>query len=408
MSNFTGKKIVLGVTGCIAAYKSAELVRQIVKQGGQVQVIMTESAGKFITPLTLQTLSGNPVTTGLFDLYEEKQIGHISLAQKADVLVISPATANSLGKVAAGIADDILSTVIMATKASVLFAPAMNVQMWENPIVQKNIQTLKGFGYHFIEPGWGDLACGDTGKGRLADVEDIMDAITSILSPKDFIGKQVIVTAGPTQESLDPIRYITNPASGKMGFKISQAFVHRGAWVTLISGPTVLSPPRNVNLIKVRTAQEMASAVEKYFDTADIVIKSAAVADYQPRQVSEHKIKKTAPNLRIELKRTSDILANLGKKKGKRILVGFAAETQDLLTNARKKLQEKNLDMIIANDVSREDMGFGSDFNQATLMLSDGTVENLNPMSKDDLAHRILDRIALLQKEADKFDPDDR
>lgn len=401
MSNFTGKEIVLGVTGCIAAYKSVELVRQIVKQGGQVNVIMTESACEFITPLTLQTLSGNPVTTGMFDLYEEKEIGHISLAQKADVLVISPATANSLGKVAGGIADDILSTVIMATKAPVLFTPAMNVNMWENPIVQKNIHALKSLGYHFIEPGWGDLACGSQGKGRLADVEDIIDEITRILSPKDFVGKQVIVTAGPTQEPLDPIRFITNPASGKMGFKISQALLHRGARVTLISGPVALSPPRNVNLIKVRTAQEMASAVEKFFDTADIVIKSAAVADYQPQQVSGHKIKKTAQTLRIELKRTPDILANIGKKKGKRILVGFAAETQDLLANARKKLQKKNLDMIVANDVSREDMGFGSDLNQATLMLSDGTIENLNPMSKDDLAHRILDRIALLQKEAD-------
>lgn len=398
MSELDGKKIVLGITGCIAAYKSAELVRQIVKHGGQVHVIMTDSARQFVAPLTFQTLSGNPVTTGLFKHYEEKEIGHISLARKADVLVIAPATADIIGKAASGIADDMLSTVVMATKAPVLFAPAMNVNMWENPILQKNIKELKSLGYHFLEPGEGDLACGSQGKGRLADVEDIADEIITILSPKDFDRNHVIVTAGPTREPLDPVRFITNPSSGRMGFSIARALKHRGARVTLISGPTALCPPRNVNFIQVRTAQEMASAVKKHFNKADIVIKSAAVADYRPKEVSKHKIKKKDSKLRLELERTPDILATLGKRKGERILVGFAAETQNLVSNARDKLQEKNLDMIVANDVSREDIGFGSDVNQVTIVFPDGTAETLPPMSKDDLAHRILDRIVSMGK----------
>jgi phosphopantothenoylcysteine decarboxylase/phosphopantothenate--cysteine ligase len=249
-----------------------------------------------------------------------------------------------------------------------------------------------------LEPGEGDLACGSQGKGRLADVEDIADEIITILSPKDFDRNHVIVTAGPTREPLDPVRFITNPSSGRMGFSIALALKHRGAQVTLISGPTALCPPRNVNFIQVRTAQEMALAVKKHFNKADIVIKSAAVADYRPKEVSKHKIKKKDSKLRLELERTPDILATLGKRKGERILVGFAAETQDLVSNARDKLQEKNLDMIVANDVSKEDIGFGSDVNQVTIVLCDGTAETLPPMSKDDLAHRILDRVAMLKE----------
>jgi phosphopantothenoylcysteine decarboxylase/phosphopantothenate--cysteine ligase len=397
MSVLNGKEIVLGVTGCIAAYRAVELVRLIVKRGGQVHVIMTDSARQFVAPLTFQTLTSNPVTTGLFELYEEKEIGHISLARKADVLVIAPATANIIGKVAGGIADDMLSTVAVATKAPVLFAPAMNVNMWENPVLQKNIQYLKSLGYYFAEPAEGDLACGTYGKGRLAGVEDILDEIITVLSPKDFSGVHVIVTAGPTREPLDPVRFLTNPSSGKMGFCIARALAQRGADVTLVSGPTDLLPPRNAEFVPVGTAREMASAVEKYFDASDIVIKSAAVADYRPGEVSGRKIKKGDDPLVLEMEKTADILADLGKKKGHRILVGFAAETEDLIANARQKLQKKNLDMIVANDVSRSDVGFGSDMNQATIILPDGEDESLPPMCKDDLAHRILDRVAKLR-----------
>ncbi|MEI6125687.1 MAG: bifunctional phosphopantothenoylcysteine decarboxylase/phosphopantothenate--cysteine ligase CoaBC [Pseudomonadota bacterium] len=399
MSVLMGKQIVLGITGCIAAYKAAELVRLIVKHGGQVHVIMTRSAREFVSPLTFQTLSGNPVATDLFALYEERKIGHISLAQRADVLVVAPATANSIGKTAGGIADDLLSTAIMATRAPLLFAPAMNEAMWENPVVQKNMQALKSLGYYVVDPGWGDLACGAQGKGRLADVEDILDEIITILSPKDFARQEVLVTAGPTHEPMDSVRFITNPSSGKMGFALARALKQRGASVTLVTGPSALFSPRNVHVVKVKTAQEMASAVDKYFSKADIIIKSAAVSDYRPTVISAHKIKKQDAAQQIEFERTSDILAALGKKKGNKILVGFAAETHEILANAREKLQKKNLDMIVANDVGKKDSGFGSDVNKVTLLLPGGEVVALPSMSKDDVAQKILDRIVLLRKE---------
>lgn len=397
MTVLTGKQVVLGVTGCIAAYKAAELVRQIVRLGGQVQVIMTEHAREFVGPLTFQTLSANPVATGLFTLYEEREIGHIALAQRADLLVVAPATANCIGKVASGLADDMLSTVIMATRAPVLFAPAMNVHMWDNPVVQNNILTLKNMGYHIIDPAVGELACGEQGAGRLADPEDIVDAVAGILSPRDFAGRRAVVTAGPTREYIDPVRFISNPSTGKMGFALARALGHRGASVTLISGPTALTPPRAVACVPVMTAADMAAAVNQHAEQADIVIKSAAVADYRPVQAATQKIKKREALLALELERTPDILAMLGTRKGGRILVGFAAETEDMLAHAREKLKSKNLDMIVANDVSRQDVGFGSDLNQATILLSDGTVETLPVMSKDDLAHAILDKISLLQ-----------
>lgn len=406
MTALAGKQIVLGVTGCIAAYKSAELVRQIVKQGGQVHVVMTQSAREFVSPLTFQTLSGNPVITDLFKLYGEGHIGHISLAQRADVLAVAPATANIVGKAAGGIADDMLSTVIMATRAPVLFAPAMNEAMWDSPAVQKNIQALKSQGYYFVDPGWGDLACGSQGKGRLADVEDILEEIITLLSPKDFAGREVLVTAGPTHEPMDPVRFITNPSSGKMGFAIARAMKQRGASVTLVTGPSALLPLRNVHMVKVRTAQEMSLAVDKYFSSADIVIKSAAVSDYRPKVISAHKIKKKEAAHQVELERTADILAELGKKKGDKILVGFAAETHEILAHAREKLQKKNLDMIVVNDVSKKDIGFGSDVNKVTLLLSSGEAVDLPAMSKDDVAHKILDRIALLKKQRDDI-PDE-
>jgi len=394
MSAVRGKQIVLGVTGCIAAYKAAELVRQIVKRGGHVQVVMTAHAREFVGPLTFQALSAQPVVTGLFTLFEEREIGHIALAQKADALLVAPATANCIGKVASGIADDMLSTVIMATRAPVLFAPAMNVHMWENPTVQNNVLTLKNLGYHIIDPGAGELACGEAGAGRLADLDDILDALAGSLAPRDFAGRRVLITAGPTREHLDPVRFISNPSTGKMGFALARAFGQRGASVTLISGPTALIPPRAATYVPVVSAADMAAAVQQHAEQADIVVKSAAVADYRPVQRSAQKIKKSEARLALELERTTDILAMLGAHKGRRILVGFAAETEEVLAHAREKLKRKNLDMIVANDVGRAGVGFGADENQATIMLADGSCQTLPVMSKDELAHAIVDAIA--------------
>ncbi len=397
MSVLNGKEVVLGVTGCIAAYKAVELVRLLVKSGANVQVVMTESAKEFVSPLTFQTLSGNPVITEMFKLHLEKEIGHISLAQKADILTVAPATANIIGKAAGGIADDMLSTVFMATKAPVLFAPAMNVNMWESPAVQKNISRLKSLGHAFVEPGCGDLACGVQGKGRLAELEEILEEMQVTLSPNDFYGKRVLVTAGPTQEALDPARYITNPSTGKMGFAIARALKRRGAAVTLIAGPTSLPMLSGVRCIKVKTADEMALAVDKCFEDVEIIIKSAAVADYRPREVSSEKIKKKGDGIVLDLEKTSDILSALGKKKGARLLVGFAAETENIFENAAKKLKNKNLDMIVANDISRSDVGFGAEDNQVTILFRDGTSESLPKMGKDEVADALLDRILSLK-----------
>jgi phosphopantothenoylcysteine decarboxylase/phosphopantothenate--cysteine ligase len=382
-------------------YKAAELVRQLVKQGADVHVIMTASAMEFVAPLTFQTLSGNPVISELFQLYEERKIGHITLAQRGDVLAVAPATANIIGKAANGIADDFLSTVLMATRTPVLFAPAMNAGMWDNPVNQRNVQTLKDLGRRFVEPGCGDLACGDYGKGRLAEIAEIVDEIEIMLSPQDFAGVTALVTAGPTQEHIDPVRFISNPSSGKMGYAIARALRHRGAQVVLISGPTTLEVPRGVQAVQVRSAQEMAAAVDAHFAAAQVIIKSAAVADYRPTVVSMHKVKKRESAKSLDLERTTDILAGLGKKKGTRLLVGFAAETQDLLANARDKLGRKNLDMIVANDVSSVDTGFASDMNKATILIRGGAAIDVPAMSKQDLADRILDCIADLRSGRD-------
>jgi phosphopantothenoylcysteine decarboxylase/phosphopantothenate--cysteine ligase len=394
-----GKEIVLGITGGIAAYKGAELVRLMVKRGARVHVVMTRSAREFITPLTLQTLSGNAVFTELFTLYEEKEIGHISLSQRAQVLLIAPATANIIGKIAHGIADDVLSTVAMAMKAPVLMAPAMNEAMWNNPVVQDNIAALKKRGCHFIDPGQGDLACGAQGIGRMADNEDIIDELEALLSVQDFSRKSVLVTAGPTREKIDPVRYISNPSSGKMGYAIARAFRLRGARVTLVSGPAAIAPPRGVRLVPVETAEQMRAAVDKYFTNASIVVKAAAVGDYRPRTAAARKIKKTDAALDLRLERTRDILAELGKKKGQKILVGFAAETDNVKNNALEKLKKKNLDLMVANDVSKPGIGFGSDTNEVQLIFRDGRVETLSARPKDEIAHALLDRIlSLAQK----------
>ena len=392
-----GKKIVLGVTGGIAAYKAAELVRELVRSGAEVFVVMTRGAQEFITPLTLQTLSGNKVATELFSLLEESEIGHISLADQADILVIAPATANIIGKIAGGIADDMLSTVVMATQAPVLLAPAMNVHMWENSITQENIQKLRARGYYFIDPEAGELACGYEGKGRLAELPAIVEEIQTLLSPKDYSGETLLVTAGPTEEPIDPVRFLSNRSSGKMGFAVSRAARRRGAQVTLVSGPTALTPSPHVRFIPVRTAAQMREAVLENLQAASILVMAAAVSDFRPLGIREEKIKKSKANLNLPLEINPDILYEAGQQKGTRLLIGFAAETHDLLQNAQQKLAEKNLDLIVANDVSLPGAGFAVDTNIVKLIDRRGNIEELPLMGKEEVADLILDRVVKLR-----------
>lgn len=394
-----GKKIVLGVTGGIAAYKAAEFVRLLVKEEVDVHVVMTENAQKFIAPLTFQTLSGNPVVTDPFALLEDAKIGHIALADLAELVVILPATANIIGKIAHGIADDFLSTMVMATKAPVLFAPSMNVNMWENKVLQKNIQILLETGYHLLEPGEGELACHWYGKGRLPELNDVVEKMEDLLSPKDLEGEKILVTGGPTQEPIDPVRFITNRSSGKMGYALAKMARRRGAEVVLITGPTSLSPPhRDIKLVPVRSAEEMRKAVFNYLGGSSVVIKAAAVSDYRPKVISQKKIKKGNFDTTLALERTKDILEALGKNKGNRILIGFAAETEDLMTNAKKKLQEKNLDFIVVNDVTKPGAGFSSDTNQVKIVYPSGKARDLPLMSKEEVSQLILDEVVGLLK----------
>jgi len=394
---FEGKQIVLGVCGGIAAYKAPELVRLYVKDGAQVHVVMTRSAQEFITPLTFQTLTGNPVHTDLFNLYQEKEIGHIALAERAELVVVAPATANLLGKMAAGIADDLLTTTLLATKAPVLLAPAMNVNMWDHPVTRRNLAQVREDGCRVLEPETGFLACGWEGKGKLPEPATIFQASIGMLVPQDLAGQAVLVTAGPTREAIDPVRFLTNHSSGKMGYAVARAAAQRGAKVRLVSGPTCLDPPSGVEVIPVDSAEEMRRTCLDAWEQTDILIKAAAVADYRPVRVAGDKLKKEREeNLNLVLERTVDILGELGSKKGHRILVGFAAETRDLVENARKKLGKKNLDMIVANDVTREGAGFGGDTNIVRLLFADGREEDLPCLAKDVLAHRLLDRIAAL------------
>ncbi len=393
------KTILLGVTGGIAAYKAVELLRLYIKAGAEVFVVMTASAREFVTPLTFQTLSGNPVHTDLFNLYQEREIGHISLADRADLVVVAPATANLIGKTANGLADDLLSTTLMATKAPVLFVPAMNVNMFENSVYQMNQQKLEQLGYHFLEPDTGFLACGWEGKGKMPDPERIFEETLRLLTPQDLAGQTVLVTAGPTREELDPVRYLSNYSSGKMGYAIARAARRRGARVILVSGPTALAAPAGVELVPVVSARQMREAVLARLEEATVVIKAAAVADYRPAMRAEQKIKKGVEGaLILPLEKNPDILAELGRNKGNRLLIGFAAETVDLVENARKKLTEKNLDLIVANDVSRSDAGFDVDTNAVRLLYRDGSGEELPLLGKDEVADQLLDRIARLLK----------
>jgi phosphopantothenoylcysteine decarboxylase/phosphopantothenate--cysteine ligase len=400
ISMLKGKEIILGVTGGIAAYKAAEFLRLLIKAGVNVHVVMTQNAQEFIKPLTFQTLSGNPVTTDLFSVIEEKKISHIALADLAELIVILPATANIIGKIANGIADDFLSTMVMASKAPVLFVPSMNVNMWENKILQKNIETLLERGYHFIEPGEGELACHWYGKGRLAELNEVMEKMEDLFAPKDLRGEKILITAGPTQEPIDPVRFITNRSTGKMGFALAKVARRRGAEVILVTGPTSLpAPSGGINFLPVRTAEEMREVVLTHMEGCSVVIKAAAVSDYRPKMISQKKIKKGNSDYILALERTKDILEELGKKKGNRILVGFAAETEDLIGNARKKLLEKNLDFIVANDVTKPDAGFGVDTNQVKILFPSGEIRDLPLMLKEDLSENILDDVVRLLKE---------
>ena len=395
-----GKCIILGVTGGIAAYKAAELLRLLVKAGAEIHVVMTRRAQEFITPLTFQTLSGNPVHTELFNLLQEQEIGHISLADRADLILVAPATANLIGKVANGIADDLLTTTIMATRAKVLFAPAMNSNMWENPVYRENHAKLENLGYHFIEPAYGDLACGWQGQGKLPDPAEIFNSARELLGGNDLAGKTVLVTAGPTREEIDPVRFLSNYSSGKMGYAIACAARNRGARVILVSGPVNLSEPGGIKVIQVVSAQEMYQVVMEKAERADLIIKAAAVADFRPAVRGDQKVKKgDSKTMMVELQRNPDILAELGRQKGARILIGFSAETQELLKHAREKLVNKNLDMIVANDVMQEGAGFNGDTNIVRFLTADGKVEELPQMTKQEVAEILLDRaVGLLDR----------
>jgi phosphopantothenoylcysteine decarboxylase/phosphopantothenate--cysteine ligase len=395
-----GKKpaiITLGVTGGIACYKAVELVRLMVKDGLSVQVVMTRGAMEFVTPLTFQTLSGRPVLTDTFNLTQESEIGHINVADSADLFVIAPATANIIGKIAAGIADDLLTTVLLATQAPVLIAPAMNIHMYANPILQENLRKLRRVGYHLMEPGEGYLACGYEGKGRLPDPEQILETVHGLLRKKDLTSEKILITAGPSREPLDPVRYISNRSSGKMGYALARAALRRGAEVVLVSGPTALEAPAGARLISVTTAQQMRSAALDAFPACTAVIMAAAVADYHPVQAANKKIKKGSKSLELCLEPNPDILKELGANKDGKFLVGFAAETEDLAANAKKKLHIKNLDMIVANDVTLEGSGFDTDTNIAVILDRSGATRTLPLMTKDELAELILDHMVALK-----------
>lgn len=430
---FSEKTIVVGVTGGIAAYKSCDVVSKLKKLGANVKVIMTKSACEFINPITFQTLSNNFVVTDMFDEPKTWEVEHIEIAKAADAFLIVPATANIIGKVANGIADDMLSTTIMATTSPVIFAPAMNTNMYENKIVQDNISKLINYGYHFIEPASGLLACGDIGKGKLESPDVIVDFVVDFFEKnkvtklvdeksnveiektnveksdfnnldtvKDLLGRNILITAGPTIESIDPVRYITNRSSGKMGYAIAQAAVSRGANVTLVSGKTNINPPEGLTkFINIESAEDLYNTVVGEFDNNDVIIQSAAVADYKPKDYSDKKIKKKDDDLSIKLTRNKDIAYELGKIKGDKVLVGFAAETNDVVENATKKIKKKNLDFIVANDLTKAGAGFSSDTNIVKLLFPNGESKELPKLLKLEVGNVILDNVKniLVEKE---------
>lgn len=392
-----GKTVLLGITGSIAAYKIAYLASALKKLHADVHVLMTENATNFINPITFETLTGNKCLVDTFDRNFQFQVEHVSIAKKADVVMIAPASANVIGKIANGLADDMLTTTVMACRCQKIFAPAMNTAMYENPIVQDNIKKLLSYGYEVLTPASGYLACGDTGAGKMPEPETLLEYILKeVAFEKDLAGKKVLVTAGPTQEAIDPVRCLTNHSSGKMGYAIAKMAMLRGAEVTLVSGPTAIQPPLFVNVIPVTTARDMFEAVTDLSDQQDIIIKAAAVADYRPKQVCEDKVKKKDDQVSIELERTDDILKYLGlHKRTGQFLCGFSMETKDMIGNSRAKLEKKNLDMVAANNLKVEGAGFQGDTNVLTLITQDEEV-SLPLMSKEDAAAKILDKILML------------
>jgi len=405
----TNKEIIVGITGGIAAYKTAELVRELSKRGANVHVVMTKNAMEFVTPLTFQTLSGNPVVHEMFELFAGSKIGHIALSDIADQMVIVPATANIIGKSANGIADDFLTTMVMATTVPILFVPSMNTKMWGSPMVQANVARLKDAGYEFMEPSSGDLACGTSGKGRMPPVEEVVERMEDIFTEKDLVGERIMVTAGPTTEYIDPVRCITNKSSGKMGYSVAKIAKRRGAEVILITGKTYVSPPReDVYTIEVETACEMRDAVMAHYRECSVIIKAAAVADFKCKDENCQKIKKKADTafMTLELEKNPDILGELGKIKEHRVLIGFAAETENLFEHAAEKLKSKNLDIIIANDVAKTGIGFGSDNNEVTIIEASGSAKHVPMLSKDEIAHIILDAAKKALKKKKRVEDD--
>ena len=390
------KHIVLGVTGSIAAYKIASLASMLVKKQADVTVIMTKNATNFINPITFESLTGNRCLVDTFDRNFEFQVEHVSLAKQTDVFLVAPASANVIAKAAHGIADDMLTTTLLACRCPKIFAPAMNTRMYENPIVQDNISTLKDYGMEVVTPASGYLACGDTGEGKMPEPEVLYEAVLRALTPKDLSGRKVLVTAGPTQEKLDPVRYISNHSTGKMGYAVAAAAVRRGADVTLVSGKVELTPPMGVQVVPVVSAADMAQAVKAAASEHEIIIKAAAVADYRPRVTADEKLKKKDEELSVELERTEDILAWLGAhRRAGQILCGFSMETEHLLENSRVKLEKKKIDMIVANNLKQEGAGFGTDTNVVTLITKEKT-EEFPMLSKEEVADRLLDRILVL------------
>jgi phosphopantothenoylcysteine decarboxylase/phosphopantothenate--cysteine ligase len=390
----SNKTIVLGITGSIAAYKAAEIASQLTQAGAKVNVVMTKEAIQFIAPITLRAITGRPVVTKMFDLASELSVGHVFLAKSADIVVIAPATANIIAKLAAGIADDMLCCTVLATKAPVVIAPAMETNMYNNAITQDNLSKLKARNFMIIGPATGWLASGNEGPGRLADINDIIGGIRQVLEGgRDLVGKHIVVTAGGTQEPIDPVRYISNRSSGKMGYALAEAARDRGAKVTLVTAPTSSPEPVGVDVVKVNTAQEMRRAVEKVTQQADVLVMAAAVADYRPTKAAKEKIKKGEAGLTLKLECTPDIL---GSVKGNFIKVGFAAESSNLMENAKQKLKQKGLDFIVANDITAKDSGFGADTNRVTIIDRKGKIDSLPLLAKREVAERVLDRVAKL------------
>jgi len=394
-----GKEIVLGVTGSIAAYKAVALLRELIKAGAGVRVVLTESARQFVTPLTFATLSRREVMTELFTLDYDSRIRHISPTEGADLLLVAPATANVIGKFARGLADDLLTNLFLASTRPVLLAPAMDADMYRHPAVQENLERLRGWGVRIVGPAEGELASGIWGPGRLAEISEIVAAVVDILSPaRDLAGEAVLVTAGPTHEPLDPVRYLANRSSGKMGYAIAEEAASRGARTILVTGPTSLAPPKGVEVIRVETALQMRAAVLEQFPDATVVIKAAAVSDYRAARPTDSKLKRSEEPLILELTPNPDILKEIGARKGSRIVVGFAAETGDLVRQAERKLKEKHLDLVVANDVAREGAGFCYDTNLVVMVDLHGNIEELPLLPKREVARRILDRVVQLRQ----------